>query len=102
MNINLVLVIIILFFFVIVFICKCHKEYFLSRSMIKDDIDDIYPNNIYNYYILIKKSYCIDKDDKNILRDVSEIIDSDRNMDINDIYDITSISKDKRYNMGFW
>jgi hypothetical protein len=104
MNSILVIVFIILFFFVIKFIYVCHKEYFISGSMIKDNIIDRYPNNIDKYYLLNKKERsCVDINDKNIIRDVSEIIDSDRNNDKDyDIYDRTSVCSSNKYNMGFW
>ena len=102
MNSILVIVFIILFFFIIKFICVCHKEYFISNSMINDTIK--YPNNIDKYYLLNKKSRtCVDSNDKNIIRDVSEIIDSYRNSDeVYDIYDMSSVGSDNKFNMGFW
>lgn len=102
MNKLILLVLIIIFIFILRFMYICHNEYFIGYSSLKDNIFDMYPYNIDSYYLLNKTTRdCLNKKNKNVIRDVSELMFND-NKEIEDIYDYTSVKKKKNYNMFFW
>ena len=100
MNILLAVILLIILFFIIRFMYFCHRDFFVSYLMLEDK--NASPvRNIDRYYLLNKKQRdCINKNDKNYLTDVSEIMFSKG--DAKDIYDFTQVNKDNTNSYGFW
>jgi len=102
MNVIIIIVLLIILFFVIRFMSICHKDFFVGCNKIVEDVGIDYPF-IDPYYLLTKNQReFVDKDDKNILRDVNELMFKNSNKGIvKDIYDMTKVNTGIN-KMGFW
>lgn len=97
-----IIVLLIVLFFVIRFMAICHRDFFVGHNkLVKKQIN--YPF-IDPYYLLTKKQRAfVDKDDTNILRDVSELMFRDIRLDKGVVKTIYDIPKSEIINkMGFW